>query len=377
VVAVTSGPGVLNAMTGLASAWCDGLPVLLLVGEVPRRSHGKGVLQDGSSYGLNIVQMAGHVTKMAAEIPTADQVPHYVRRAITTALSGRRGPVILTLPLDVTTTPIVRPQLSGSVTLETHVAPSVLDEILCMIEGAERPLILAGSGCRGSDTPAAIVRVAELLRCPVATTPKGKGVFPESHPLALGVIGIGGHPSASAYLDAGIDVLIAVGTSLGDLATDSFSPLLQAPKGFVHIDIDARQIGKSYAPTHAVVASADDLFAGLELRLGAGLRAVRPMPAAGVTRHRLPSSETTEYIAPQDAIAELQRILPRDTIYTADSGEHMIFATHFLELDHPDKLRRDDRPRLDGPVESAARSAVSSPTRSARSPRSSATAASR
>src|SRR5512140_474993 len=69
VVAVTSGPGVLNAMTGLASAWCDGVPLLLLVGEVPRPAHGKGVLQDGSSHGLQIVEMARHITKMAAEVP--------------------------------------------------------------------------------------------------------------------------------------------------------------------------------------------------------------------------------------------------------------------------------------------------------------------
>ena len=90
---MTSGPGVLNAMTGLASAWCDGLPVLLLVGEVPRGAQGKGVLQDGSAHGLQIVEMARHVTKLAAEVPRASALPHVLRRAIATALSGRQGPV--------------------------------------------------------------------------------------------------------------------------------------------------------------------------------------------------------------------------------------------------------------------------------------------
>src|SRR6185369_13180446 len=92
---------------------------------------------------------------------------------------------------------------------------------------------------------------------------KGKGVFPETHPLSLGVLGLGGHRSARRYLDSGVDVVLAIGTSLGDMATDGFAPALQASRALVHVDIDARQVGKSYAPTHAVVASAADLLGGL------------------------------------------------------------------------------------------------------------------
>ena len=103
VVAVTSGPGALNAMTGLASAWCDSLPVLLLVGDVPRGAQGRGVLQDSSSHGLQIVEMSRHISKMAAEIASPSALPHILRRAIATALSGRKGPVVLTLPIDIMT----------------------------------------------------------------------------------------------------------------------------------------------------------------------------------------------------------------------------------------------------------------------------------
>ncbi|MEO8550235.1 MAG: thiamine pyrophosphate-binding protein, partial [Kofleriaceae bacterium] len=189
VVAVTSGPGALNAMTGLASAWCDGLPVLLLVGEVPRKDNGKGVLQDGSSHGLQLVEMARHVTKMSVEIPRPSALPHLVRRAIATAMSGKMGPVMLTLPIDVTTAMVVPPRVGGSVVVGETIQPCELDEIVDLMRTAERPLILAGSGVRGGHGPKRLLRVAELLRCPVATTPKGKGVFPESHPLALGVLG--------------------------------------------------------------------------------------------------------------------------------------------------------------------------------------------
>jgi CheY-like chemotaxis protein len=210
VVAVTSGPGALNSMTGLATALCDDVPLLLLIGEVPRAAHGKGVLQDGSSLGLQIVEMARHVSKLAAEIPRASALPHLVRRALATAQSGRKGPVVLTLPLDVTTADVVMPRVVGAVTVGAMVEPESLDEIAALVIEAHHPLILAGNGMRGDGAPERLRTVAERLGCPVATTPKGKGVFPESHPLSVGVVGLGGHPSAREYLEQGCDVIIAI-----------------------------------------------------------------------------------------------------------------------------------------------------------------------
>lgn len=344
VVAVTSGPGVLNSMTGLATAWCDGVPVLLLVGEVPRPAHSKGVLQDGSAHGLQIVEMARYISKLAVEVPSASALPHLLRRAIVTAMSGRRGPTVLTLPLDITTAQVAPPRSAGITTTTTLVEPETLDEIAELIYSAQRPLILAGSGLRGHGAPPRLLAVAESLAIPVATTPKGKGVFPEDHPLALGVLGLGGHRSSRKYLDAGVDVVIAIGTSLGDMATDGFAPQLQATRAMIHVDIDARQIGKSYAPTHAVVATAADFLGGLADRIGDRETTRGPTPTTlralpgGVVRHVIRSSARADRIASQDAITEIQRVIPRDAIYTVDSGEHFVFAAHFLELTDPDQF---------------------------------------
>jgi acetolactate synthase-1/2/3 large subunit len=189
---------------------------------------------------------------------------------------------------------------------------------------------------RGGHAPERLLRVAELLRCPVATTPKGKGVFPESHPLALGVLGMGGHRSTQEYLESGVDVVLAIGTSLGDIATNTFTPHLQA-RALIHVDIDARQIGKSYEPTNAIVASASEFLGGiadrLERRVVCGpLREL----VGGVTRHKLQSSTEPNRIASHDAIREIQAVLPADTVYTVDSGEHFMFAVQYLETDHPD-----------------------------------------
>jgi acetolactate synthase-1/2/3 large subunit len=338
VVAVTTGPGVLNAMTGLASAWCDGLPVLLLVGEVPRPAQGKGVLQDGSAHGLHIVDMARHITKLSAEMARPSMLPHLLRRAMVTALSGRRGPVLLTLPMDVTTAQVARPRSGGGVSLESLVDPELLDEVAVLLRDSQRPLILVGNGARTEGAPRHLQAVAERVACPVATTPKGKGAFPESHPLALGVLGLGGHRSAQRYLETGVDVVIAIGTSLGDLATDGFSPYLQAPWALVHVDIDSRQIGKSYAPTHAIVATASEFLAGLAERLAAHPDrqvTLRALPGR-VERVVLPSSRRFDRIASQDAITELQEVLPADTIYSIDSGEHFLFSAHYLVSDLPD-----------------------------------------
>jgi acetolactate synthase-1/2/3 large subunit len=331
VAAVTSGPGVLNAMTGLASAHCDGLPVLLLVGEVPRKVHGKGALQDGSSHGLNVVGMTRHITKMAAELIDPHQAPLMLHRAIATALSGKRGPVVLTLPLDVATAPMTAARITAELSLEFSIAARSLDEIAALLGVAARPMILAGSGVRGGTAPQALRLVAERFQVPVATTPKAKGVFPEDHPRALGVFGLGGHPSAREYVEGGLDMLIAVGTSLGDIATDGWTPLLKPRRALVHVDIDAQQIGKSYAPTHALVAPAAAFLGGLAERSPR----IVSRPDAGVTRFALGSTDG-DLLAPQDAITEIQSILARDTIYTVDSGEHFLFATHFLETTLPD-----------------------------------------
>jgi acetolactate synthase-1/2/3 large subunit len=336
VAIVTSGPGALNALTGLASAWCDGLPVLLLVGDVPRPAQGKGVLQDSSSHGLSIVEMARHVTKLSAEVPRASALPHVLKRAIATAMSGRKGPVMLTLPIDVTTAEVAPPRSSGEVSLGAKLAEATLDEVIDLVRGARRPLILAGSGVRGGGAPARLRHVAEVLRCPVATTPKAKGVFPETHPLALGVLGLGGHMSARRYLDASPDVVVAIGTSLGDMSTDGFSPQLQATHALVHIDIDGRQIGKSYAPTHAIVASASEFLGELVDKLPRNDLALPHK--IGVHRQLLMPSSVIGRIAPQDAIREIQAALPSDTIFTVDSGEHFLFAVQYLELEHPDSF---------------------------------------
>lgn len=337
VVLVTSGPGITNAMTGLASAWCDGIPVLLLAGEVPRKVYGKGALQEGSSYNLDILGMTAHVSKLSIEAFESNAAPGMLRRAVATALSGRQGPVVMTVPIDVSGAQIVEPDVTVDVSSRFNIPHPVLLRAAGALTRANRTVIFAGSGTRHGNGPARLREVAERLQCPVMTTPKGKGVFPEDHPLSLGVFGFGGHPSSLAFVDGGVDSMLAIGTSLGDLATNGWSEKLKPSRDLVHVDIDANRMGRSYATTQCIAAPAEEFLAQL--------LTVLPEPQRrgwyGVRTFTDPKETTNGpegRIAPQRAIWEIQQVLARNAAYTVDSGEHFLWATHYLRIRHPDSF---------------------------------------
>ena len=335
VVLTTSGPGVTNAITGVASAFCDGVPLLLIGGEVPRRNFGRGALQDGSVYQLNLVGMLKHVTKAATEITTADGAVFAVRKALSTAASGRKGPVFLSLPLDVQAAQTSVPRMAHNVESHFEVDRALLHTVTHRLLTAKTPLILAGSGLRHGKGAQELLKFAERMQIPVATTPKAKGVFPETHPLSLGIYGHGGHPSSAAYLEKGIDVLMGVGTSFGDAATNSWSEVLRPSEVFIQIDIDSGQIGRNYPADLGVIGAAEGVLRELAA-MAPPLRKV--IDTGGRTQHTDPSKMNAidSPIKPQRAIWELQQILPRSTAYTCDIGDHMMFALHYLTIEQPD-----------------------------------------
>lgn len=336
VVVVTSGPGILNAMTGIASAHCEGLPVVVIAGDVPRDRVGKGAAQDGTSHGLDIIHMAKPITKMAAEVIDSNTAPGVLRRAIATALTGRPGPVVLTIPMDVATAKATPPMVEV-VSQETFCPPAEsLDAVADALKDARRGLILVGSGARWGEGPRLVRELAERLQIPVMTTPKGKGILPETHPLSLGVFGWGGHASATEYLDGGVDVLFAIGTSLGEHASDSWSTKLVASEHFIHLDVDPSRIGRNYPVTIGLVDTVEGSIPRIMSRF-------EGMPRRLPMKHGVRRANTGDQvlvgkegkIAPQRALWELQKAVPADTLYTSDIGAHMFFALHHIEARSP------------------------------------------
>lgn len=338
VVCVTSGPGVLNTLTGLASAHCEGIPMLVLAGEIPRAKQGQMALQDGSAHHLDILTMVKPVAKLALEITRPEAAPAILRRAVRTAMSGKRGPVVLTVPMDVARCIVPEQRFFSEVALDYAIEGGMmgraLDEAAAALAAAVRPAILAGSGVRHGLGPERLQHLAERLQVPVLTTPKAKGLFPESHPLSLGVFGHGGHPSSREYLERGIDVLLAVGTSMSDTGTDGQSDLLRPTESLIHVDVDALQLGRHYPVTLGIVGEADDILRAMARRVAH----VADTRRFGVRRHGDPEVEAygpSGMITPQRALWELQQVLPADTLYTCDIGEHLLFATHYLTIDPP------------------------------------------
>ena len=333
-VLVTSGPGVTNVLTGLANAFADGLPVIVLGGEVAQRNFGRGALQEGTKFSLDLVGMVRSVTKYAATITNPRSASSVVRRAVQTALSGRQGPVFLALPIDVMSEKVTPTVISSHVATTFQVDESGIERAATALQNARRGLIMVGSGARH---PLAVTQVrilAEQLQMPVCTTPKGKGLFPERNPLSLGVLGYGGHPSASKYVEGEVDVLLAVGCGLGETATNSWTGALQPSDTFIQIDIDGSQIGKNYQVDLGLVGAAHQVLPSIVAR-------VRPRPltyTADRIEHfaRHHADQDSEPLHPARVMTLLQQTFPPDTIYASDIGEHLLFAIHYLQVDQPD-----------------------------------------
>ena len=335
---VTSGPGIINALTGISSAFCDGVPMLVIGGEVPRKNFGKGAVQEGSRYTLDVLGMVRSVTKYCAEITNPRGAASIVRKAVATALSGRKGPVFLSLPLDVACEEIAAPEMNNGVRSTFAIDDALLEKAAALLSGSRRPVFYVGNGARDVRSAHLLQTLAHTLSCPVITTPKGKGVFPESDPLALGIFGIGGHPSAIRYLEGGVDVMLAVGAGFGDTGTNGWSPLLTPRSHMIQVDIDGAQIGKNYFADIGIVGPADLILEKLvtKVRRRAAIDIQTPTGLTRVEPEKMDDDQGA--LKPQRLMKALKETFPEDTVFTVDIGEHQMFALHYLTADRHDSF---------------------------------------
>jgi len=334
-VLVTSGPGVTNSVTGLAAVLGEGVPVIVIGGEVPRAKFGHRALQEGSAETIDVVNIVRTVTRSAACITIPGHASYQLATAIERARS-ERGPVFLSLPLDVAVAPVPPIKLARTPSERPKVDEAVLAEVAHLVRNAIRPLLLVGSGARGAAYE--IRALAEKLRIPVITSPKAKGIVPEAAPYYLGVFGYGGHLSASEHIQRNRpDVVLALGCGLTEPSTNSWSELLQASHKMVQVDIDPSQFGRNYRTDLAVEGDALDVVRDLRLRLhdcepwNGPLGGVRYLEWKTPERDRL-------HLAPAQILETVQEEVPENTVYTSDIGEHLLFALHYLRLSYPDQF---------------------------------------
>lgn len=330
-VLVTSGPGVTNAVTGLAAARGEGAPVLLLGGEVPRSRFGRNALQEGSPASIDTVHMVRSVTRHAGALLVPAHAAYQVAAAARLA-RAERGPVFLSLPLDVALATGAAPSHLPLPLPRPTPDPDVVLRAANALRTARRPLVLCGSGAR--EAFRSVRLFAARLGLPVISSPRGKGIVSERSPLCLGVFGYGGHPSATAWLERSPpDVVLALGCGLSEPSTNSWSPLLQAKETMIQVDLDPTAFGRNYRVDVAIEAECGAAVEAIDRALSDFHPPPRSLP--GVTRLE-PGAHARLW--PGEVVAELGARMPEDTIYTADIGEHLLFAIHHVPATRPDQF---------------------------------------
>ena len=345
----TSGPGATNLITGVASAYADSIPIVVLTGQVATKSFGKGAMQEASAECLDIVDVFKPMTRYSALVFKADRLPDIWQKVLRTAIGGRPGPVHLNLPADVQEHPVpgdgaTLPTIHRA---KTHDREAIKQAAVHLIR-ARRPAILAGHGTILSGAADEIRGIAEMLNIPVATTPKGKGSFPEDHRLSLGPFGYSGSPLAQWYLlESGVDVLLAVGTSLSEWGTMGWDRRLQPSETLLHVEIDPYEIGKNYRATVSLLGDAKAVLEELWYELRRQHGHYRPTLHRGGSGDLQPPPDRPRYmnaeaihsdavpIKPQRLLRDLQEALPKDTLVFVDGGANRSWAIHYWQTLYP------------------------------------------
>jgi acetolactate synthase-1/2/3 large subunit len=337
-VACTSiGPGATNTLTGVATAFADSMPFLLITGAVHTYMEGHGVLQEiDRPHGNNFPRMVEPVVKRWWQPSRLEQFPRMLTQAFNTMLEGRRGPVLLDIPQDLQAemgdysppTPHRR---------RPHGRPrgdqEAIARAVTLLAGARRPVILAGGGVIAAEASDALIGVAEHLGAPVTHSFMGKGAIPADHELYAWPCGDMGSIPGNAMTQAA-DVILAVGCRFSDRITSSYRPGVTfniPPTKLVQVDIDPFEIGRSYPVEVGIVGDAravlDELVVGLRANQApsdyrksdyyAELQDLRRQ-----WDEHLRPMRTTDYrpMTNSRALAELRRALPREAILVTDSS---------------------------------------------------------
>ncbi|GCF10461.1 thiamine pyrophosphate-binding protein [Dictyobacter arantiisoli] len=352
VCCATTGPGAMNALTGVASAYGDSIPLLFLGAQVSTAVFGKNALQDssGGHWNINIVEMYRTATKLSVMLQNPQQMPHLLHRAIRTALTGRPGAVHLSLPVDLVKQSIVVDESSTS-SFYSHAVtagdPASIAQVASILQDAKHPVFFVGHGANLAGAWAPLYRIAEALHIPVATTLKGKGVFPEEHELSLGVFGIGGNALSDAYMLADeIDVLIIIGSGMGELQTHGWHPNLAHKRAIVQIDIDPLEIGKNYPVQASIVGDANAILTALADVLCNSNPYPHPqaksyplLDSLRAQEERFYQAETLQgdapILKPQTVVAAMSEILPAETLLFVDNGNSLSWAGQYYVARQP------------------------------------------
>lgn len=338
VVIVTSGPGASNTVTGIANAYMDSVPMVVITGQVASHVLGTDAFQEIDITGITIP-----ISKHNYLVDDAADIPDVMAEAFHIASTGRPGPVLIDLPVDVS-----RGELSFKVpervnlpgykpTFKGHAKQ--IKEAANLISKARKPLLYVGGGVLSSNAAKELKELAELMQLPVVTTLMGKGAFPEDHHLFVGMPGMHGGKYTN-YAITETDLLFAVGVRFDDRVTGKLATFATKAK-VVHADIDPAEIGKNRSVDLPIVGDAKSVLGGVieELRkMAAQPRTEAWMRVIDDWRSRYPfhyhASETS--IMPEYAVERVRELTKdRPTIFCTEVGQNQMWACQYLKIREP------------------------------------------
>ena len=325
VCAVTSGPGATNVITGIATAFADSIPLICITGQVNSELLGSDVFQEA-----DITGAVESFVKYSYLIKNVNDIPRVFKEAFHIANTGRKGPVLIDIPIDVQNAPIAKFKYPEEVVLRTY-KPTVkghavqIKKVIKELERAKRPIICAGGGVLLSDAQGELRSFSERHQIPVVSTMMGIGVMPTKHPLYFGMVGNNGKAYANRAMNES-DLLIMVGARVADRAV-SQPDLITQGKVLVHIDVDPAEIGKNAGPTIPLVGDAKHIFEDFlkedfTCDYSQWLAALREYRETMVKKR----NPNPAYVDPAAFITRLSEKLEENAVYLADVGQNQIWS---------------------------------------------------
>ncbi|MDR1863920.1 MAG: glyoxylate carboligase, partial [Treponema sp.] len=335
----TSGPGATNFVTGMYTAWQDSIPLIAITGQAVTSQLGKGAFQC-----VDIAQIVKTVCKKSWCVTNANTIPAVFHEAFEAALSGRPGPVLIDLPLDVQMADIefdidlyTPSRLKAPKPPEASIAKAVK-----LLDGAKNPVIIMGGGVILAQAEKALVEFAEYMDIPVITTYMAKGGIPLDHPLNAGQAGIQvGAASSGNEVFLGADVVLGVGCRFTDRHTGN-AAVYQGERRFIHIDIDPAEIGKIVKTELGIAADAVDATTMLlEAAKASGGERKRKAPAESYAKMRekfihYPDSKKT-VMDPREVFEIINTAFDDNTQYTTGCGITQIWSGQYQRINKPRK----------------------------------------
>lgn len=342
VCMATSGPGATNLITGIATAYMDSIPLIAITGQVSSEMIGRDVFQE-----VDITGATAPFCKHNYLIKSAKDIPKVIREAFHIASTGRPGPVLIDVPIDLQLEEIdfqysKGPDIRGyKPTYKGHALQ--IKKIVEAIAESARPVICAGGGVITSNATAELTELVEGLGIPVATTLMGIGAIPVPHPLCLGMLGSHGVRAANLAV-AKSDLLIVIGARAGDRATGQTDKFARQAK-IVHIDIDPAEIGKNLGTNIPVVGDAKIILQQLLNYVDEHYKekhyktqwisTITQWKNAKPTNNIKEDGNNEQYVNPKYALSVLSEVTKGETIVVTEVGQNQIWAANYYQTVYP------------------------------------------